>query len=161
VFNKIPMPIIVRSVEQGDIAALAAIRASESQTAAFWEARISRYLTGEHSPQQALQTRALFVAVDGGAVAGFVAGHLTRRYECDGELQWIDVAGERRRKGTAARLMMTIAAWFAQQNAPRVCVNVAAENEPARALYAKYGGKPLNDHWMIWEDIRTISGHSG
>lgn len=154
------MPIVVRPVEEGDIAAMAAIRASESRSAAFWENRISGYLTGEHSPQQAQGARVAFVAVDDGAVAGFVAGHLTRRYACDGELQWIDVAEGRRRQGIAGKLMTTIAIWFAQQNASRVCVNVASTNAPAQALYAKYGAKPLNEHWMVWEDARVIFGHS-
>ena len=41
----------------------------------FWTDRITWYLRGEHSPQQALPERAAFVAVDEGKLVGFVAGH--------------------------------------------------------------------------------------
>ncbi|MEP6951840.1 MAG: GNAT family N-acetyltransferase, partial [Ginsengibacter sp.] len=49
-----------------------------------------------------IDARTIYIASEAGAVAGFIAGHLTRRYGCDGELQWINVAPEHRRSGTAS-----------------------------------------------------------
>jgi hypothetical protein len=69
------MAVMLRSVEETDVPSMAAIRALESGSEAFWADRISRYLSGQHSPQQALAARTAFVAVDGRDLVGFVAGH--------------------------------------------------------------------------------------
>ena len=140
---------------------MAAIRAQESQsdasqTEAFWTNRIGLYLSGEHSPQQALRARAAFVAVEGHRVVGFVAGHRTRRLGCDGELQWINVVAERRGLGIAGQLMAKIGAWFVEQNVRRVCVNVAPDNAAARKLYTRCGAQLLNKYWMVWEDSHAM-----
>lgn len=150
------MPLHVRAVEEWDIAGMAALRAREWETAAFWEARIGGYLRGEHSPRQSLPGRAAFVAEDAGTVVGFVAGHRTRRYGCDGELQWMNVALEHRGQGVAGALLAAMAGWFVEQDARRVCVNVDPKNAAARRLYAKFGAQPLNPHWMLWEDIGIV-----
>ena len=150
------MPITLRPVELSDIPLMATIRAQEWETETFWTGRISLYLNGEHSPQRALPVRAAFVALDGTKLVGFVAGHRTRRLGCDGELQWINVVEERRGQGIADRLMVKMGAWFAEQDACRVCVNVEPKNTLARRLYTRYGAQPLNDHWMIWEDSRAM-----
>jgi predicted GNAT family acetyltransferase len=71
-------------------------------------------------------------------------------------LQWINVAEQRRRSGIAGMLLATIAAWFVQQDALRVCVNVDPKNLAARRLYVKYGARSLNDQWMVWEDTRAM-----
>jgi hypothetical protein len=42
------VPIAFRQAEEIDIAGMAAIRAEEWETQAFWEDRIRRYLTGDH-----------------------------------------------------------------------------------------------------------------
>jgi len=47
-----------------------------------------------------------------------------------------------------------LAAWFAAQNAKRICVNVAPENTRAVRFYARHGAAQLNEHWMVWEDIQ-------
>ncbi len=150
------MPIAVKPVQDSDIPPMAAIRAQEWESQSYWATRIGWYLSGEHSPQQALSPRVAFVAVDGNAVVGFVAGHRTRRYSCDAELQWMSVAAERRRQGIAGLMLAAIADWFLQQNAPRVCVDVSPGNTAARAFYAKYGAVPLNEDWLVWEDFRVI-----
>ena len=147
--------MILRPVEQADIPWMAAIRA-QGGTAAFWKDRIGLYLSGQHSPQQALTARAAFVAIDRNDLVGFVAGHRTRRFGCDGELQWINVVEERRGQGIAGRLMVKIGAWFVEQDAYRVCVNVEPKNTAARHLYSRCGAQPLDDYWMIWEDSRAM-----
>ena len=108
------MHVEIRHVGGGDIDAIAAIRAQTWETDDFWKSRVERYRSGEHSPQNALPPRTIFVAVSESEILGFVAGHRTRRYACDGELQWIDVASDFRRKGIAGQLLRAIAAWLVQ-----------------------------------------------
>jgi GNAT superfamily N-acetyltransferase len=150
------MAMLLRLVKEGDIPALAAIRARESQTEVFWVDRIARYLRGEHSPQQALAARAVFAAIEEDTVVGFVAGHRTRRYQCDGELQWINVVEGRRGQSIAGKLLEKMADWFMEQSAVRICVNVDPSNTAARRFYSKCGARVLNDQWMIWEDARLM-----
>jgi len=145
------MPIAITVAEDHHVIAMARIRARRWETEAFWVNRIGPYLKGQYFPQHALAPRAVFVALDGNEVVGFVAGHCTRRYQCHGELEWIDVIEERRREGIAGKLLGTMAAWFIEQNALRICVDVDPANTVARALYAKHGAQQLNPHWMVWD----------
>ena len=152
------MPVEVRVATLQDVPAMAAMRARNWETEEFWQVRIGGYLRGSHSPQQALRERAAFVAAEEGLVVGFVAGHRTRRFQCDGELQWIDVEAAHRGRGIAGKLMQAMGAWFVAQDALRVCVNVAPENVAARRLYARHGAVSLGEHWMVWEDAHTLCG---
>ena len=116
--------------------------------------RMSRYLAGVHHPQQALPPRVMWIAARGQAPIGYVAGHLTRRFGCDGELQWIYVVPEHRRTGVASTLLRLLADWFVEQEARRVCVDVG--DDAARPFYRRHGAAELNRHWMVWEDIGTV-----
>jgi GNAT superfamily N-acetyltransferase len=134
---------------------MARIRASDPQTAEAWTARISAYLAGEHHPQYALLPRVSYVASDGDSVVGYIAGHLSRRYGCAGELQWINVTPEQRGTGVAGELLRFLAKWFVKHQALRICVNVDPANIAARRFYAKHGAETLNEQWLVWNDIRT------
>jgi hypothetical protein len=94
-----------RAAVEADVGGMARIRAAYSETEEFWRVRIANYLADEAFPQQALRERVVYVAVDGETVVGFIAGHRTRRYGCDGELEWIDVIAERRGSGVAGELL--------------------------------------------------------
>ena len=94
--------------------------------------------------------------MDGDELVGFVTGHRTRRRGCDGELQWINVIEERRGLGIADKLIAKIGAWFVEQGANRICVNVTSENIAARKVYIRCGAQPLDDGWMVWEDSRAM-----
>jgi len=146
--------LVLRTAEDADVPAMAAIRAAESQSQALWEYRIGGYLQGTYSPQQALPERSCWVAVQGGELAGFVAGHRTVRFACDGELQWINVAQEFRGQGISTRLTDVMLSWFRQKNMNRICVNVGVDNTVARHLYARHGAVAMNDGWMEWRDLR-------
>lgn len=146
--------VIVREAAPEDVPAMASIRALYWESPAFWEQRIGGYVAGRYSPQQALALRSVFVAVNGSQVAGFVAGHRTMRLECDGELQWIDVLPEWRRRGIAAQLLGAMLGWFAANAMHRICVNVEPANEAARALYTRFGAEAFGDFWMVWQDVR-------
>lgn len=148
--------VLIRPAEPRDVPAMAAIRAAEWETQAYWEKRIGAYLAGNISAQHAVPGHAVFVAEVEGKIVGLVAGHRTTRHQCQGELEWIDVVAPYRRRGIAGRMVVTLAGWFAEQQTLRVCIDVKPENSVARGLYAKYGARPLNPYWMFWEDIGVV-----
>jgi len=149
--------LTIRPAIAEDVPGMAALRSQSRGTPEFWRERVSGYLGGERSPRFALEARAAFVAFEQHTLVGFVAGHLSARYSCDGELQWIDVDHEHRRRGIAGTLLRTMAKWFEGRRALRICVNVAPDNIPARALYSRFGASALGTNWMVWQDITDIA----
>ncbi len=149
-----------RKTEDADIAGMARIRAEEWGSQDHWVARISGYLECKVHPQQALMPRVSYVAVEQGLVIGFIAGHLTRRYGCDSELEWINVSRARRREGIASKLLLLLAEWFSEQRASKVCVNVYPSNTAATRFYARHGAGRLNEHWLVWQDISSVLGRA-
>lgn len=143
-----------RLVEEQDLKALAAIRETNDASEGYWLNRISGYYYGTHNPQQALAPRTIIIATDKSRVIGFIAGHLTRRYGCDGELQWVDTIPEYRGMGIATNLLRFLAKWFIENHAQRICVNCAPDNQIALNFYKKNGAVPLNDHWLVWDAMK-------
>ena len=143
-----------RQIEYDDIPALSLIRAAEWGTAEFWVDRLTRYLEVTHNPMQSLAPRVIYLALNENSPIGFIAGHLTRRYDCDGELQWISVHKEHRGQGIASQLFHMLAGWFAEQQAASVCVNCDTGNERTFRFYTRHGAVPLNQHWLMWYDVR-------
>ena len=150
------LTITYRKVEGSDIPAMARVRAAEWETEEYWLRRITAYLDGELDPQRALKPRIGYVASEGDSIVGFVAGHLTERHSCDGELEWINVIPERRGTELAAELLRLLAAWFVAQKALRVCVDVEPTNTVARRFYKRHGAEDLKPHWLVWPDIRVV-----
>ncbi len=148
---------VYRTATADDVGPLALIRAANWGTSAYWEERIAGYLNGERHPRLALPPRTVIVAEEGGLIVGFIAGHLTRRFGCDGELQWIDVVAGRRHTGVASALLRELALWFTGHKARRVCVDVHPENVAGRAFYRKHGAVDLQPHWLMWTDITTLA----
>ena len=145
--------VLYRPATLLDVSAMAQLRGERWGNAPDWERTLASYLSGEHHPRHALHPRVAIVAEQDGEVIGFIAGHLTRRYECDGELQWINVSSSQRRQGVASDLLRQLADWFVQNGARRICVDVQPRNTTARAFYTRHGAQPLNDHWMVFPDI--------
>lgn len=116
-----------------------------------------RYLAGEHHPHHSLAPRVAYVAMSGGTVVGYIAGHRTTRFGCAGELQWLLVAPTQRRGTVASGLLAALATWFSAQGATRVCVNVAPENVPARRFYSRHGAMDLSEYWMVWSDVAVAA----
>ncbi|HWG38604.1 MAG TPA: GNAT family N-acetyltransferase [Terriglobales bacterium] len=143
-----------RSAEQADITAMANLRVREGGTEAYWGDRIAHYLAGAHHPQLALAPRIAYVAELDGQVVAFIAGHLSCRFDCQGELQWLNTAPEHRRRGLATALLKLLAQWFANHDARRICVNVAEDNAAARAFYLRFGATLLAPHWLVWNELR-------
>jgi ribosomal protein S18 acetylase RimI-like enzyme len=135
---------------------MAEIRAGDWGTEQYWRERIRQYMTGTLHPREALPARALFVCVDHERVVGLIAGHLTHRFGCQGELEWVSVRPEYRKRGIASELLRSLAEWFITQNAKAVCVDVEPSNDAARKFYARSGAEDLKPHWMVWRDINAV-----
>jgi GNAT superfamily N-acetyltransferase len=114
---------------------------------------MAAYLMGSHHPTGALEPRVAFVAEADGETIGYIGGHLTRRFDCDGELQYLYVAEAHRRSGVGAQLFERLAAWFGDHQASRVCVDVEPGNLRARGFYSALGAEPLSPYWMVWPDL--------
>ena len=118
--------------------------------------RMAAYMADKHHPQQALPPRVVYVALTGSIVAGYIAGHLTRRYSCDGEVQYLFVATPYRRTGIASALLERLARWFTAHGASKICVDVNPDSPGARPFYASQGATDLSKHWMVWNDIALV-----
>jgi hypothetical protein len=79
--------ILYREARQSDIQGMAEVRAGDWGSEEYWRNRILGYLTLQLHPREALLPRAAFVAVEKERIVGLIAGHLTRRFGCDGELE--------------------------------------------------------------------------
>jgi len=151
------MGIQFRKAEEADVPEMARIRASSRGTVPYWNERILAYLHGDLHPKEALPSRIAFLAeMSGGTIAGLIAGHLTRRFGCEGELEWIDVVAEYRRQGIASGLLRQLAGWFVFEKGFRICVDVDPANLSARKFYRHHGAVELNKYWMLWEDISIV-----
>ena len=146
-----PGAIEYREANSSDLQAVARLRSGDEQ---YWITRVTAYFNKEQHPQQALLPRVIYVAIDSEKIIGMIAGHLTKRFGCDGELQWIDVTEEYRGKGIAAELLQMLSKWFIEQKAFFVCVDVGSE--AGRKFYKKFGAENINEHWMGWKDIRVV-----
>jgi ribosomal protein S18 acetylase RimI-like enzyme len=148
--------MLYRRAELSDIPGMAQLRADDWGSEEYWRERIQLYLSGQLHPKHALPPRVGFVCVDGDEVVGLIAGHLTRRFGCDGELEWISVNPAYRGQKIGSGLLRLLAEWFLAEGARFICVDVDPANEPARKFYAANGAYDLKPHWMAWKDIRTV-----
>lgn len=120
--------------------------------------RMARYLNGKHHPQKALTRRVMYVAEDEDSIIGYIGGHLTERYDCEGELQYLYVAPAYRRAGIASGMLRSLWRWFRDNDARRICVDVEPDNAAARRFYAAHGATHLDTHWLVWSDIGSGDG---
>jgi len=72
-----------RKATSADVAAMARCRLTDP-AAGMADPRMAAYFEGQHHPQQALLPRVGYVAWAGAAVDGYIAGHRTHRYDCEG-----------------------------------------------------------------------------
>ncbi|MGQ0815993.1 MAG: GNAT family N-acetyltransferase [Gemmatimonadota bacterium] len=104
-------PVSYRTVASADVNAMLECRLGDADSGPG-DARMRAYFEGQHHPQQALLPRTGFVAVRDGRVVGYIAGHLTTRHGCDGEVQYLYVAPTHRRHGVAVGLLRFLRDWF-------------------------------------------------
>jgi GNAT superfamily N-acetyltransferase len=149
------MLIAYREATTVDAPAMTRARADDA-AAGPADPRVAAYLDGRHHPQQALAPRVAYVALDDTGVAGYIAGHLTTRFGCEGELQYLYVARHLRRRGVAGELLRRLAQWFRAHDARRVCVNVDVDSPAATPFYESQGATPLDRFWFAWDDIGAV-----
>ncbi len=147
-----------REAEQSDVHTMALIRAAEWGTIDYWHDRITRYLNIDNYPytQTALSPRVVYVALRNNVLIGYIAGHLTHRLNCEGELEWINVIADFRGNGVASELLKLLAEWFVEHRALKICIDVEPANTIAQRFYRRHGAKNLNQHWLYWKDISVV-----
>lgn len=139
-----------------DIPEIARLCADSRQEVGYWNARIGAYVKIEFNPHQATESRMVYVAIEKGVIIGFIAGHLTKRQEYVGQIQWIGTAPQNRRTGIASDLLWILAGWFIENNVNSVRVDVDPENFVTRDFYKRHHAFGLNQHWLYWDDIAVV-----
>jgi ribosomal protein S18 acetylase RimI-like enzyme len=145
--------VVFRVATDADVSGMAAYRLRDPEASPA-DPRMAAYFKGQHYPQGALMPRTGFVALADGVMVGYIAGHLTTRHGCAGEVQYLFVAPEFRRRGIATGLLRLMARCFKENAAARVCVDTGSP--AARRFYRSLGASPLSRHryyWYVWEDI--------
>lgn len=84
---------------------MAEIRAGDWGTEEYWKERILQYLTRKLHPREALGPGVAFACLEGKKIVGLIAGHLTRRFDGSGEVEWISVRPECRGQGVGSGLL--------------------------------------------------------
>jgi GNAT superfamily N-acetyltransferase len=112
------------------------------------------YFDGE-TPVSAKAPRIVFKAIKDRQIVGFIAGHLTNRYEKDAEIQSFYVLRNEQRSGIGSALLKSLLTWLKKQNAKSLCVGIFPEN-PYLVFYLKYGGLHLNPYWIYWDDLSFV-----
>ena len=127
-----------------------------------FETRAYRWKTyfAKQSPASALPQRTVFKAIDQDKMIGYLAVHLTSRYDKDAEIQSFYVLKEHQRGGIGTALLKEAASWVMNHNAKSLCVGIAPEN-PYQQFYLKYSGRFLNPHWIVWDDINLLKSKLG
>jgi GNAT superfamily N-acetyltransferase len=147
--------ITCRVATANDLAEMARIRDLGGWAGGASRDVMALYLSRQHHPRHAREPRIMFVAERGRSMVGYIAGHLTTRFACDGELQWLFVLPDHRGGGVASGLLRQLATWFVRHDALKVCVNVEPENARARRFYQRHGAQALSQHWLVWPDISS------
>ena len=102
------------------------------------EGLLSPERASEHLADKDLVT---VVAVDRGKVAGFIYGHILRRFEAVSFFIYsVDVAETHRRRGIAKAIMAALSAQTAKGRWDEMFVLTNRSNGAAMALYASAGG---------------------
>lgn len=151
--------VTFRAATSADVSAMAHCRLSDP-AAGPADQRMAAYFDGLHHPQRALAPRIGYVACADTRVVGYIAGHLTTRHDCAGEIQYLFVEPAHRRQGVATELLRLMARWFAEQlGARRVCVCLDADSPSAQPFYAALGASQLAPNrplWYVWADIGLL-----
>ncbi|MFC6644699.1 GNAT family N-acetyltransferase [Granulicella cerasi] len=149
------MAILIEEATFNDLAAMARLRGDQWGSPNEWEPRLTAYMIRQQTPPYGLEPRAFFVAVDDteNEVVGLIAGHLTTRFGCKGEIQWLDVDSRLRGQRIADKLLDAMFAWFRSQGAAKICVNVTPTNDSARTVFLRRDAEAMGTHWMVFNDI--------
>lgn len=144
-----------RQATSADVPAMESVRAPDVESGPA-DPRMAKYLDGEHHPQKALAPRVMYVATKDESVVGYIGGHLSRRFELEGELQYLYVKPECRRTGIAKEMLRLLARWFGNHGAKQVCAGADEEDKPTRAFLESFGAKDLGNTFYAWSDIGQV-----
>lgn len=151
--------LLFRVATDADVPDMTACRLRDSEAGPA-DSRMASYFRCEHHPQCALPPRTGYVALASGTVIGYIAGHLTTRHGCAGEVQYLFVVPESRRRGIATRLVRLMANWFLHHSAVKVCVCLDTRSPSARPFYEKLGAvalSPKRPYWLTWENMGILA----
>lgn len=149
-------PIHFREATVIDVPAIARLCSETRQEESYWRARIDGYMNLAFNPHQATSTRLIYVAVHKGNIIGFIAGHLTRRTDYPGQIQWIATADQCRSTGVGSELLWILSAWFSEKNALGVRTDIDPENLSVQEFYQYHHASSINKYWLFWDDIRLV-----
>ncbi len=93
------------------------------------------YFNGS-SPQTSKPERIVLKAEVDEKIVGYIAGHLTNRYEKDAEIQSFYVLKSYQRQGIGRQLFLKFVEWMQLQHAQSLCVGIAEDN-PYQAFYLR------------------------
>lgn len=117
--------------------------------------RWQTYFKGQ-SPQTSKPERVVLKAVnDNSKIIGYLAGHLTIRYDLNAEIQSFYVLKQMQKQNIGTKLLTKFAKWLIDMEARSLCVGINPENK-YKGFYIKYGGQYLNEHWLYWQDITQL-----
>lgn len=139
-----------------DVPEIAKLCAPTREEQSYWRARIEGYVSREFNPHQATSERLIYVALLKGIIIGFVAGHLTKRTDYPGQIQWIMTAEQCRQTGVGSDLLWILSGWFIDNNIKSVRVDIDPENEPVRKFYRYHHASSINKYWLYWDDIQRV-----
>lgn len=112
------------------------------------------------TPVSAKPERIVYKALENNNIIGFIAVHLTARYNLDAEIQTFYVLKPYQRKGIGRKLLSEAMKWISKFKAESLCVGIFPEN-PYKTFYLKYGGKYLNPHWIYWDKMEDLENKIG
>jgi ribosomal protein S18 acetylase RimI-like enzyme len=145
-----------REALESDLPAIASMFSSSGVTEKYWHARINGYKNCEFTPHQALSHRLLMVATSHDSIVGFIAGHLTSRLDYTGQIQWLTVLSEYRRKGIGSELLSILSGWFVENNSLSISVDIDPDKTDVISFYKSRHAESLNKYWLYWKDIRVV-----
>ncbi|MEO8860414.1 MAG: GNAT family N-acetyltransferase [Ginsengibacter sp.] len=117
-----------------------------------YSSRLCRWHTyfKKRSPQTSKPERIILKVVnDENKIVGYLAGHLTTRYNLDAEIQSFCVLKQDQKQKIGTRLLTEFTKWLIKMNARSLCVGFKPENK-YKAFYFKHAGQYLNEHWIYW-----------
>jgi GNAT superfamily N-acetyltransferase len=123
-----------------------------------YPSRYSRWQTyfNRQSPQTSKPERLILKAInDDGRIIGYLAGHLTTRYNLDAEIQSFYVLKQMQKQKVGTGLLIEFVKWLINMNAKSLCVGLHPKNK-YKSFYLKYNGQYLNEHWIFWQDITKL-----
>ena len=117
--------------------------------------RWQTYFKGQSPPTSKPERLMLKAVTKDNKIIGYLAGHLTTRYNMDAEIQSLYVLKQEQKKDVGTKLLAEFIKWLMNLDAKILCVGIKPENK-YKAFYLKHGGQYINEHWIFWQDIGLL-----